>query len=187
MSTNPESDADELVTEADVAPSEAATPAPPLSDQSRQQQAAHTEREPFANEPYTFELCTITLTLQFWPEDGHPQGRLVLVSVRNHRDSPLITVARATELGPLPPRAAELLERLRAELPERERAHAEREAERKPAAVKTPPASQKGKPASKPRAAAPQPPKPPQAVQPSQVANAHEQLDMFSTHEGGSS
>jgi hypothetical protein len=187
MSTNPESDADELVTEADVATSEAATPPPPLSDPSRQQQAAHTEHEPFASEPYTFEQCTITLTLQFWPEDGHPQGRLVLVSARNHRDSPLITVARATELGPLPPQAAELLERLRAEQPERERARAEREAERKPAAVKTPPPSRKAKPVSKPPAVAPQPPKPPQAVQPPQVANTHEQLDMFTTHEGGSS
>jgi hypothetical protein len=185
MSTNPDSDAGELVTKADVATSEAATSLPPLSDQSRQQQAAHTEHDPFANEPYTFEQCTITLTLQFWPEDSDPQGRLVLVSARNHRDSPLISLARVTELGPLPPQAAELLERLRAELPERERAHAEREAERKQAAVKTPPASRKGKPVSKPPAAAPQPPKPPQAVQPPQAANTPEQLGMFAPTEGG--
>lgn len=108
----------------------------------------------------------------------------MLVSVRNHQDIPLLAIVHSGELGQLPPVVGELLERLRGEMPERERAHAEREAKRAQPA-NPPPTSRKGK-AVKPATAAPQPPKPPQAVQAPQSTVASEQLDLFASSEGGS-
>ena len=46
-----------------TSPEQAPAPAPPVT------------RSRFTDEPYEFEHCTITLTLQFWPDDGHAQGR----------------------------------------------------------------------------------------------------------------
>jgi hypothetical protein len=182
MSTSPETEVELLDEEIGDPDAESASPAPVAGDQSPPRQPVQLRKQPFTNEPYTFDHCTITVTLQFWPAGTDPRDRLVLVSVRNHQDIPLLAIVHSGELGQLPPVVSELLERLRVELPERERAHAEREAKRTPAA--NPPATpRKGKAAGKP-ASAPEPPKPPQAVPAPQPASTHEQLDLFSPTEG---
>src|SRR5205809_630825 len=71
-------------------------------------------RSPFADEPYTYEQCTLTLTLQFWPEDGHAQGRRVLIGLRNHQDPPILKLVREQEVGELPAVVGALLAQLRA-------------------------------------------------------------------------
>ena len=184
MSTQAETNLDLVDEESDGPEAELASPTTVAKDELAPQQQTQPAKRPFTKEPYTYDQCTITLTLQFWPNEGESEDRRVLVSVRNHWDIPLLTVVRAGELGQLPPVVGELLERLRAELPERERAHAEREAKRTPAAS-PPPTPRKGKAATKPTATAPQPPNPPQSVQAPQPAVASEQLDLFATGEGG--
>src|SRR2546422_833882 len=72
-------------------------------------------RSPFADEPYEYERCTLTVTLQFWPADDHAEGRRVLLSARNHQDKPILLLLREQALGPLPDAITQLLEQLRAE------------------------------------------------------------------------
>ena len=146
---------------------------------------ARARKPPWADEPYVFEQCTLTVTLQFWPAAGDPLERLVLVSVRSHQDAPLMAAVHSGALGALPPVVAALLEQLRAELPERERAHAERAAKAAPAG--TPPAGRKRKPAGKPAPAAPQPPQPRQPIATFQPTTEHAQLDLFAPTQGGGS
>src|SRR5437588_4142121 len=142
-------------------PTDAAVNHPMTSTSLEQAQArpAPVTRSRFTDEPYEFERCTITLTLQFWPDDGHAQGRRVLVSARNHLDAPLVCLAREHELGALPIVVKDVLDQLRSEMPERGHAHAEVEtkrradeaaaAERRQTAQKT----KKGRAASKPSVA----------------------------------
>ena len=82
-------------------------------------------------EPYDFDRCTIQIGLQLLPDDGDPAGRPVVVGVRNHADAPIVTLTRLSALGPLPQLVTELLDRLRAELPERKTAKEETAARKK--------------------------------------------------------
>jgi hypothetical protein len=110
------------------------------------------ELSPVEREPYEFDRCTLTISLQLLPTDGDPGGRRVLIGVRNHLDQPIIQAVRESELGPLPSVISELLEQLKADLPSRqaafEQAQAKRQAEAQArqarlASLKT--ASSKGK------------------------------------------
>ncbi len=76
---------------------------------------------------YDMRHCTITLVLQFLPEDGSPQGRQVLIGVSNPTDPPIIEALRQNELGPLPPALDKLLEQLAARLPELKQAAEQRQ------------------------------------------------------------
>ena len=82
-------------------------------------------------EPYDFDRCTIQIGLQLLPDDGDPAGRPVVVGVRNHADAPIVALTRLSTLGPLPQVVTELLDRLRAELPERKIAKEEAAARKK--------------------------------------------------------
>ena len=67
-----------------------------------------------------WERSNITLTIQFFPNDGNPKGRHVSIGVVNNQDTPILKFVRASELamefsGPV----ADALDALRAELPER--------------------------------------------------------------------
>ena len=92
---------------------------------------APAKREAKVEEPYDFDRCTIQIGLQLLPDDGDPAGRAVVVGVRNHTDAPIVVLTRLATLEPLPQLVNELLNRLRAELPERKTAREEAAARKK--------------------------------------------------------
>ena len=63
-------------------------------------------------EPYIFEKCTVELHLTFKPDDGHPDGRIVIISASSHGDFPVSERIRELSLGELPAPLKELLEQL---------------------------------------------------------------------------
>jgi len=92
---------------------------------------APAKREAAVEEPYDFDRCTIQIGLQLLPDDGDPAGRPVVVGVRNHADAPIVVLTRFAALGSLPQVVTELLDRLRANLPMRQRASEEAAARKK--------------------------------------------------------
>src|SRR5436305_4477642 len=52
-------------------------------------------------------------------DDGDPQGRSVLIGIRNDNDIPMIRMVRLSELAPLPEPIVALLAQLEADLPQR--------------------------------------------------------------------
>ena len=93
--------------------------------------SALAKREAPVEEPYDFDRCTIQIGLQLLPDDGDPAGRPVVVGVRNHADVPIVALTRLAKFGPLPQVVTELLDRLRADLPMRQKAHEETAARKK--------------------------------------------------------
>ena len=81
-----------------------------LSNQQSEQQ----------EEPYIFEKCTVELHLTFKPDDGHPNGRIVIISASSHGDFPVSEQIRESSLGELPTPLKELLEELVADFPNRQ-------------------------------------------------------------------
>jgi hypothetical protein len=71
-------------------------------------------------EPYVFEKCTVELHLTFKPDDGHPDGRIVIISASSHGDFPVSEQIRESSLGKLPSPLKELLEELVADFPNRQ-------------------------------------------------------------------
>ncbi|HAZ48830.1 MAG TPA: hypothetical protein DDW76_14840 [Cyanobacteria bacterium UBA11369] len=71
-------------------------------------------------EPYIFEKCTVELHLTFKPDDGHPDGRIVIISASSHGDFPVSERIRESSLRELPPPLKELLEQLVADFPNRQ-------------------------------------------------------------------
>ncbi len=92
---------------------------------------ASAKNESPVEEPYDFDHCTVQIGLQLLPDDGDPAGRPVVVGVRNHADAPIVALTRLSTLGPLPQVVTELLDRLRADLPVRQRASEEAAARKK--------------------------------------------------------
>lgn len=90
------------------------TPAAPEADVD--------ERSEIEKQPYDFDHCTVQIAIQLLPDDGDVNGRMVVVGVRSHLDSPLLRLVRLNELGPLPALVGELLDALKADLPTREQA-----------------------------------------------------------------
>lgn len=83
---------------------------------------------PLLDDPYKFDECTITVQLTMLPNDGHADGREVMVGVRNHADPFIMGIFRLNEL-PLPDGIRALLDELQEQLPARELAKAMRAAE----------------------------------------------------------
>ena len=81
------------------------------TEESHNLQSEHQE------EPYIFEKCTVELHLTFKPDDGHPDGRIVIISASSHRDFPVSEKIRESSLGELPPPLKELLKELVADFP----------------------------------------------------------------------
>lgn len=103
-----------------------ATPSPPTSAVSTQRGSVRTILK-FApeDEPFVVDRCTVTIALTLQPDDGHRDGRQVLIGVRSHNEVPLIGIARLNELQ-LPGEIVTLLEKYELELPARGQAQAEK-------------------------------------------------------------
>ncbi len=99
-----------------VAPSSSATP-PTQSPADADADAD--ERSEIEKQPYDFDHCTVQIAIQLLPDDGDANGRMVVVGVRSHLDTPILRLVRLSELGPLPPLVNELLDALKTELPAR--------------------------------------------------------------------
>jgi hypothetical protein len=102
---------------ADNVPSSSATPSVQSKDD-----ADVDDRCEIAKQPYDFDHCTVQIAIQLLPDDGDANGRMVVVGVRSHLDTPILRLVRLNELGSLPPPVNELLDALKAELPAREQA-----------------------------------------------------------------
>lgn len=81
------------------------------TEESHNLQSEHQE------EPYILEKCTVELHMTFKPDDGHPDGRIVIISASSHRDFPVSEKIRESSLGELPPPLKELLKELVADFP----------------------------------------------------------------------
>jgi hypothetical protein len=68
---------------------------------------------------YEFNKCLITVAMGLMPDDGDPNGRLVMLGVRNHQDEPILSTCRLNDLMPLPDPIQQLLEQLKEQLPAR--------------------------------------------------------------------
>ena len=112
------------------------------------------------DDPYEFDQCLITIAMALMPDDGNPDGRMVMLGVRNHQDEPILASCRLSDLMPLPDPVQQLLEQLKHQLPARSKRAAERKAKAEEAkkklaskskpAAKTPP-PEKAKKAEKPK------------------------------------
>jgi hypothetical protein len=80
------------------------------------------ERSEIEKQPYDFDHCTVQIAIQLMPNDGDANGRMVVVGVRSHLDTPLLRLVRLNQFGTLPPVVIDLLNALIAELPAREQA-----------------------------------------------------------------
>jgi hypothetical protein len=94
-------------------------------------------------DPYEFDKCLITVAMALMPDDGSPDGRKVMLGVRNHQDEPILATCRLSDLIPLPDPIQKLLEQLKEQLPARSEKATER---------KTKAAEAKKKLISKPKA-----------------------------------
>ena len=97
-------------------------------------------------DPYEFEKCLITVAMALMPDDGSPDGRMVMLGVRNHQDEPLLATCRLSDLMPLPDPVQQLLEQLKDQLPARSEKAAERKAKAEEAKKNS---ASKSKPAAK--------------------------------------
>jgi hypothetical protein len=77
-------------------------------------------------DPYNFDQCLITIAMALMPDDGNPEGRPVMLGVRNHQDEPLMGTCRLSDLMPLPDPVQQLIEQLKADLPVRSERTAKR-------------------------------------------------------------
>jgi hypothetical protein len=115
-----------LLTEEDSASSDDDKKVAELSDedmedepQEEQTQSAPPPSEP-VEAPLSFEGSKIKITLTLFPDDSHAEGRKTLVCVGNLNEPPLIDFVRLSEIGELPPLVIEMLEKLKADLPNRQ-------------------------------------------------------------------
>ncbi|MEH2067906.1 MAG: hypothetical protein V7K47_07020 [Nostoc sp.] len=88
--------------------------------------------EPELAKSYEFSNCPITVNLQIFPEDGSPEGRQILIGIRNHQDPPIFKSHRLNDFADIPQLLNELFVQLQAELPARLVAAIEREQQIEP-------------------------------------------------------
>jgi hypothetical protein len=82
------------------------------------------------NEPYEAGKCTVLVTLTIRPDDGHSDGRLVLIGAATHDEEPFLTVARLNKLA-LPGEIVTAIEQCELSLPARGKVRAEKDAKAK--------------------------------------------------------
>ena len=82
-------------------------------------------------DPYEFDKCLVTIAMALMPEDGNPEGRRVMLGVRNHQDEPILATVRLNDLMPLPDPIQQLLGRLKEQLPARSTKASEKKAKAK--------------------------------------------------------
>ena len=80
---------------------------------------------------YEFDKCLITVAMGLMPDDGDPNGRLVMLGVRNHQDEPILSTCRLNDLMPLPDPIQQLIEQLKEQLPARSEKAAAKKAKAK--------------------------------------------------------
>ena len=120
-----ESDEEDSTDETDASTT-ASTLADMLTTQSSPAPTANTEdtqaddRCEIEKQPYDFDHCTVQIAIQLLPDDGDPNGRMVVLGARSHLDSPILRFIHLNELGTLPPVINTLLDQLKSELPSRE-------------------------------------------------------------------
>ena len=108
-------------------------------------------------DPYNFDKCLISIAMALMPDDGNPDGRRVMLGVRNHQDQPILATCRLNDLMPFPDQIQTLLERLKEDLPARSARAAEKKAKAEEEAKK------RTAPRPKPAAKAAKPVKPAKA------------------------
>lgn len=86
---------------------------------SETEESSNLQSEP-QEEPYIFDKCIVELHLTFKPDDGHSEGRIVIISASSHGDFPVSQTIRESSLGELPPLLKELLKELVADFPNRQ-------------------------------------------------------------------
>ena len=110
---------DNIQNEVAIKPSNSAINSDLINDETlAEEDEENTVTEP--EEPYNFEQCTIELHLTFKPDDGHPDGRIVIISASSHDDFPIGEKIRASALGELPPPVQTLFKELVADFPNRQ-------------------------------------------------------------------
>lgn len=82
-------------------------------------------------DPYEFDKCLITIAMALMPDDGNPDGRMVMLGVRNHQDEPILATVRLSDLMPLPDPIQQLIDQLKEQLPARSAKAAEKRAKAK--------------------------------------------------------
>jgi len=134
--------------------------APPAPANATTAAAKAAEEKPVnvvEQDPYDFDKCLVTIALALMPDDGHPEGRPVMLGVRNHQDEPLMATCRLSDLMPLPDPVQQLIEQLKSELPGRSERNAKRLKEKAEQEAKLKVAREKGRktPGIKPASAKP--------------------------------
>jgi hypothetical protein len=94
---------------------------------------------------YEFDKCLITVAMGLMPDDGDPNGRLVMLGVRNHQDEPILSTCRLNDLMPLPDPIQQVIEQLKEQLPARSEKAAGKKAKAKEEEVKRKAAGNKTK------------------------------------------
>ncbi|GCE32107.1 hypothetical protein KDA_75910 [Dictyobacter alpinus] len=69
---------------------------------------------------YEIHRCKLSFSITMLEDDGHPDGRQVLIGVRNDEDVPLTELVRASGLPTLLPALVTLQARLESDLPQRQ-------------------------------------------------------------------
>lgn len=82
-------------------------------------------------DPYEFDKCLITIAMALMPDDGNPDGRMVVLGVRNHQDEPILATVQLSDLMPLPDPIQQLIDQLKEQLPARSAKAAEKRAKAK--------------------------------------------------------
>jgi hypothetical protein len=115
-------DSDEEPSSESASNSNASATAQSASTNAAKNKEDEDERSAIEKQPYEFEHCTVQIAIQLLPDDGDLNGRMVVIGVRSHLDTPILRLVRLNELGALPSVVNELVEALKAELPTREQA-----------------------------------------------------------------
>ena len=71
---------------------------------------------------YEIHRCKVSFSITMLEDDGNPEGRSVLIGVRNDEDVPLTELVRASDLPALLPALIALQARLENDLPQRQEA-----------------------------------------------------------------